>query len=249
MQFSYLGPLREKPARRYIYEDEISEIGAKGENAAYVLANSGNLIVDSFYINRNSSTIFVENKDARLNVAVETWMHEMGIKGFRYEKNNDLISIVMDSKSNSKVSMADVGFGVSQVFPVILEGLRIDSGDTLILEQPEIHLHPGLQMKIADYIISLALSGKGVIVETHSDHMINRMVRRIIEDETGELKNMIGIYFISSSDDGPIIERVQIDDKIGIKNWPSDFFDQAADEQEAILMAGIAKRKAAKVDR
>ncbi len=170
----------------------------------------------------------------------------MKIKDLRPETTNEIIYLNLNSSSADKtrVNIADVGFGVSQIFPIVLEGLRMPKGNTLLLEQPEIHLHPNLQMQMADYFISLALSNKKVIVETHSDHIINRLVRRIVEDEQFNLKELIGIYFIKPTENGSVYEEICIDDKRGIINWPIDFFDQTATEQEKILQAGLKKRKA-----
>ena len=143
----------------------------------------------------------------------------------------------------TQVGIADVGFGVSQIFPIVLEGLRMEEGASLLLEQPEIHLHPNLQMEMADYFIALALSQKQVIVETHSDHIVNRLVRRIVEDETHNLKDLIGIYFIKPSENGAVYEEINIDDTKGITNWPVDFFNQNASESMKIMQAGLKKRK------
>lgn len=88
-------------------------------------------------------------------------------------------------------NIVDVGFGVSQILPIITQGLNMQKEETFILEQPEIHLHPKMQMKMADFILSLALSEKNVIAETHSDHIINRLCRRIMENE--ELRNIVNI--------------------------------------------------------
>jgi predicted ATPase len=84
------------------------------------------------------------------------------------------------------------------------------------------------------------------MVETHSDHIINRLVRRIVEDDTGALKDLIGIYFISATDSGSVYEEVCIDENFGVTNWPVDFFDQTALEQEKILKAGLKKRQLAR---
>ena len=169
----------------------------------------------------------------------------MKIPNFEAEINNKIIYLNMEASTydETRVGIADVGFGVSQIFPIILEGLRMEKGATLMLEQPEIHLHPNLQMQMADYFISLALSGKQVLVETHSDHVINRLVRRIVEDETHNLQDLIGIYFIKPSENGSVYEEVKIDETKGIVNWPPDFFDQTANEQMKIMQAGLKKRK------
>jgi predicted ATPase len=246
--YTYLGPLREEPSRRYIYEDEIKEIGVKGENAAYIYSRDKDQSVPTHYFYDYKSNSFKQKQKMTLSTAVQEWLDLMNIKGFKSEVVNDIVYLNLNSSSASKtrVSIADVGFGVSQIFPILLEGLRMPQRNTLLLEQPEIHLHPNLQMQLSDYFIALALSGKKVMVETHSDHIINRLVRRIVEDETGELKKLIGIYFISATDTGSVYEEVCIDENFGVTNWPVDFFDQTALEQEKILKAGIKKRQLAR---
>lgn len=244
--YTYLGPLREEPSRRYIYEDETIEIGVKGENAAFIYLNEldENCKQTVFYDPKKDE--FIEYKqEFSLKEALNKWLTLMGIHNFQPEFINDIINLNLNSNTSkkTKVNIADVGFGVSQIFPILLEGLRMTPSSTLLLEQPEIHLHPDLQMKMADYFISLAKSNKNVVVETHSDHIINRLVRRIVEDDTGELKRLISIYFISNTDSGSIYEEINIDDKQGITNWPIGFFDQSANELENILKAALSKRQ------
>ena len=86
------------------------------------------------------------------------------------------------SKTREAVTIADVGFGVSQLLPILVLGIRSDESSLLLLEQPEIHLHPKLQANLADFLLTLAEQGRRLIVETHSDHFINRLRRRIAED-------------------------------------------------------------------
>lgn len=244
--FTYLGPLREEPARRYIYEDEIVEIGTKGENAAYIyLAEQNKYLRDHWYYDTAEDKFTKENYKPLRN-AVDEWLKIMGIANFDAESSSEIIRLLLDSScsDSTKVNIADVGFGVSQIFPIVLEGLRMDTAQTLLLEQPEIHLHPKLQMQLADYLISLALSKKRAIVETHSDHIINRLVRRIVEDEEHKLADLIAIYFVNQNEEGSYITAIQIDELCGIVNWPKGFFDQTAMEQQKIMQAGIKKRKA-----
>ncbi|MGF1522842.1 MAG: DUF3696 domain-containing protein [Leptolyngbyaceae cyanobacterium] len=246
--YSYIGPLREEPSRRYIYEDEITEIGVKGENAAYIYLTDQDRTVANHYFYDRESDSFRGIKKTTLAAAVQEWLDLMNIKGFKSEVVNEVVYLNLSSGSApaTRVSIADVGFGVSQIFPIILEGLRMPRRNTLLLEQPEIHLHPNLQMQLSDYFITLALSDKRVMVETHSDHIINRLVRRIVEDKTGMLQKLIGIYFVSSSDKGSIYEEVCIDETLGVTNWPVGFFDQAASEQEKIMRAGLKKRQSSR---
>lgn len=244
-QYTYIGPLREEPARRYIYENEVLEIGIKGQNAAYIYLTEQDLPIDCYY-RYNSNTDSLEMKvRTTLSEAVQDWLNVMNIHSLRPEATNEIIYLNLDSATSggTRVNIADVGFGVSQIFPIVLEGLRMPEGYTLILEQPEIHLHPKLQMQMADFFISLALSEKKVIVETHSDHVINRLVRRIVEDETAQLKDLVAIYFVKPTENGSICELVTIDETRGVINWPIDFFDQTATEQEKTMQAGLKKRK------
>lgn len=242
--FSYIGPLREEPARRYIYEDEVMEVGTKGENAPYILLAQRDAVVSDTVHFDYDENVFRRVERETLGAALDRWLKAMKVQGFQVESSKEMIHVSMKTNSSDRteVSIADVGFGVSQVFPILLEGLRMDRGATLFLEQPEIHLHPRLQMYLADYLIGLAISGKGAVVETHSDHLINRLVRRIVEDHDHNIANLIQIYFVRGGDDGSIIEDVRIDPLQGIVNWPDEFFDQAASELEATIRAGINKR-------
>lgn len=243
--YRYIGPLREEPSRRYIYEEEVLEVGLKGENAAYIcLAEYDNKIRDCHFYDSNTDAFYKCAEAVKLGEALTTWLEIMSIEGFIPTLSNEIVYLNLKSASSKKttVNIADVGFGISQILPILLEGLRMPKGNTLILEQPEIHLHPNLQMQMADYFISLALSQKRVIVETHSDHIVNRLVRRMVEDTNYNLNDLIRIYFIRPTPTGSEIEKVNIDPERGIVNWPSDFFDQTALEQQRTVQAGLNKR-------
>ena len=116
------------------------------------------------------------------------------------------------------------------------------------LKQPEIHLHPKLQANLADFFLRLAKSGKRILVETHSDHFINRLRRRIAEDPDDKLKEMVNILFVHSSKNGQssIVEQLKINSYGVVENWPPDFLPEGADESAAIFKAGLEKRKAKK---
>jgi predicted ATPase len=240
----YLGPLRGEPEREYIYRDEVLEIGNKGENAAYLFLTEKDKEIENHYFYNKRKDDFKQIDKITLEKALAKWFNIIGVKDFSGEVINKIIYLSLNANKSdeTKVGIADVGFGISQIFPIFLEGLRMEVGSTLMLEQPEIHLHPNLQMQLSDYFIALAKSGKRFLVETHSDHVVNRLVRRIVEDETGSLKDLIGIYFIKPSDEGSVYEEITIDERKGIVNWPKDFFDQAANEQLKIMQAGLKKR-------
>lgn len=227
-QINYIGPLRKEPARRYIYEDEVLSIGNKGENTAYIYAKEKNNKIDAYFYNEVKNTFDYDS--VKLSTALNRWLKTMNIIDFDNNQRNEIIRLNVKSNSGVKVDISDVGFGVSQILPILVEGLRMNEGQTLLLEQPEIHLHPKLQMQLTDFFIAMAKNNKNTIIETHSEHIINRLVRRCLEDD--EIRKMINIYFI---DENSNIELIKINKKIGIENWPKNFFDQAANEQKEIL--------------
>ena len=135
--------------------------------------------------------------------------------------------------------MKEVGYGVSQVLPIIVQGLLMKEG-ILIVEQPEIHLHPKLQSLLYDFLYSLTLTGKKVMVETHSSHFITRMRRRIAEDETNQMDDRINLTFIEEG----VFRNLELDDYGTVLNYyPADFIEQPAKELDAIIKAQIKKRR------
>ena len=226
----YIGPLRETPLRQYLLQDVYSDIGVKGENTAHYLGQFGN---------REFEIPLPESNDSiriSLEEAVSRWTSFLGV-GDIVVKSHSIPGSNLTQIMVGNQNLVDVGFGVSQVLPILVEGLTIEAGNTLILEQPEIHLHPKMQMDIADFLLKIARQGKNLIVETHSDHIINRMVRRALEDR--ELREMIGIYYIEKNKDGiSKLIQIQIDEDLGIDEAPPGFFDQYAAETESILRVG-----------
>lgn len=120
---------------------------------------------------------------------------------------------------------------------IFTEHLEGEKGDILLFEQPEAGLHPKLQFKLTDILLTYAQTGRRVVVETHSDHFINRIVRRYMEDE--KIRKYIKIYFI---DQGLYnmsnIEPVVIDEVEGVICENENFFYQFANETSKIIDAG-----------
>lgn len=235
-KIEYIGPLRETPLRQYFWQNIDSEIGVKGENTANYLGQFGDLLIKTpLPDNKNP-------KNVKLNDAVAQWADFLGIEKVSVCTSN-IPGVNVTQIMIGNQNIVDVGFGISQVLPILVEGLTMHQGSTLILEQPEIHLHPKMQMDIADFLIMLAQQGKHLIIETHSDHIINRIVRRAVENE--KLRDIIGIYFVAKDNSGESqLTRVRIDEDLGIDEAPQGFFDQYAAETEKILDAGYLNMRA-----
>ncbi len=236
----YIGPLREEPKRFYLFSDlNLLDIGLKGENTTQVLILTQNSQVDFMKLEKiNGEFRFSKKKKKSLINSLNEWLEIMNLPKIKPTQTMDLISKLMMNYSDSQpeespVAIPDVGFGLSQILPVLVEVLRMESGKSIILEQPEIHLHPRMQGDLADFILCNAQLKKKFIIETHSEHFIKRLCLRIAQFKDIDLSKLISIYFVVSNTKikGADIIDVQIDEFGRIKNWPIGFFDDNEDQQ------------------
>jgi predicted ATPase len=143
--------------------------------------------------------------------------------------------LVQTSAKLPAVKLTDVGFGVSQVLPVIVESFYVPRRSIVIFEQPEVHLHPRVQADLADlFVDAIRARENGVardcqfIIESHSEHFLRRLQRRIAEEELS--KEDAALYFVHTEGASASIEELEVDDYGNIKNWPNAFFgDEMAD--------------------
>ncbi|MDQ0776027.1 putative ATPase [Streptomyces aurantiacus] len=120
-----------------------------------------------------------------------------------------------------EIRPANTGFGVSYALPVIVAGLLTEPGDLLIVENPEAHLHPAGQSRLGRFLARVAGSGVQVVVETHSDHVLNGARLAVAQDRSLPAEDMVTHYF-----DHDRILPIDINDKGELSHWPSGFFDQ-----------------------
>jgi predicted ATPase len=246
--FRYIGPIREAPKRFYPFNDlRIIDIGINGENMPLVLAVEKETIVPKYYrcIYKKKSIEKYELRDKdKLIDSVNWWLSDFK-KLPPIHSINELSGIINQVKVDSlgiELDLTDVGFGVSQILPIIVECLRMAEGETIILEQPEIHLHPSLQSKLADFFICMAKSGKNLVVETHSEHFINRLCLRIAQEESNDTRNLINILFVSCDEENKssIAKPIEINKYGEIENWPVGFFDE--NDSRDLISATLKKR-------
>lgn len=230
----HISPLRYFPNRNYTITRAIRDMTPSGEDMLQILAQYGSNQIDFYFLNDDEKW---EKEKNTLFYATQKWSSYFETGDLNLSQNEEMIKLNVSGHN-----LIDVGVGVGQSMPIVIEGLFAPKESTLIIEQPEIHLHPKAQMNMADFLISLSLAKKNVIVETHSDHIINRLVRRIMKDKTGSLINDIQIYFIDKNSDNPI-EKISISPTKGIVNAPDDFFTQFASETMEIFKAGVENIK------
>ena len=144
--------------------------------------------------------------------------------------SGDVISIELkDLRNNTIVTPSDVGFGIGQVLPIILESL-ISKNKILCVEQPEIHLHPKLQAHLADLFIDSVNNNNQWIIETHSEALMLRIQRRIREGKIS--KEDVSVLYVDAGDHGAQITPLHLDnDGDFTVHWPNGFFEERLNEQ------------------
>jgi predicted ATPase len=145
------------------------------------------------------------------------------------------------------VRSTNMGFGVSYALPIIVQGLLTAKGGILIVENPEAHLHPAGQSAMGRFLALCAADGVQVIVETHSDHVLNGICLAALEDKHPLRREDVLIHsFLNEPQAGKQVLAIEIDKKGGFTQNPPGFFDQSAKDLQAILRARRPETQTAK---
>jgi predicted ATPase len=139
--------------------------------------------------------------------------------------------------SDDLVSVADVGFGVSQVLPVLVSLLAAEENQIVYLEQPEIHLHPRAQAALADVLIAAAKRGVIVIAETHSSILLKAIQTRIAKGDLPAEQTRLHWFTRDPNTGETRVDSTQLDDRGRYGNWPEDFSDVELEVEDQFLSA------------
>jgi predicted ATPase len=240
----YLGPLREHPKRQYTWGGaQPEDVGSRGERVVDALLAAR---AQNHKINLGRG-----KKHPSLEVYVAEWLRKLGlIYDFRVSEiaeGSNLYQVrVRRTANSSEVLLTDVGFGVSQILPVIVLLFYSPRGSVILLEQPEIHLHPAVQAGLADVILdAVRRQGVQVVLESHSEHLLQRLQRRIAE---GEMESsQVALYFSHFEGDRSHLTGLELDPFGNIKNWPPGFFGDPMAEVAAMSRAVSQRKRAEQV--
>lgn len=217
---AYIGPLRERPRRLYeVSGENPRDVGGRGQFAPEIL------------FRRRSATLIEE---------INRWVERFDF-GFRLQCRTLVEGafelVVQRSEDSPWVNLADTGFGLSQILPLIVQGFYGRSGSVVVAEQPEIHLNPRLQSVLADLFVAVAKRKVGVLVETHSEHLLLRL-RRLIADKVIPAKD-VAIYYVEREGDSSSVRPVPVAENGHIEpaSWPRGFFDESLREALALAAA------------
>ncbi len=242
----YVGPLRGYPKRSYIWSGEVPEsVGWRGERAVEALLAARNRKISSGFRHRGKT---FEEMVARWLLRMEL-IEEFRVQSIG-EHRKDYEVLVRTHRNRSEVNLTDVGFGISQVLPVIVQCFYVQAHAIVLFEQPEIHLHPRVQASLADLFveaIGAREAGKDrhlqLLVESHSEHFLRRLQRRIAEEELPPEK--VAIYFCEPGSAGSRIRELDVDLFGNIRNWPDNFFGDEIGDLAAMVQATKKRRMTA----
>ena len=222
---SYLGPLRRKPERDYPWnKTKPGDVGSDGRAAIDALLASALLKGEE----QNVVVGGVSKWLKRMKVAERLEVRQQG-RSNRYE--------LVIHRDGVVCNLRDVGIGVSQVLPVLVVAYFAPKGSTIILEEPEIHLHPLAQSVLAELFVEVSRQhGVQFIVETHSEHLFRRM-QTLIAKQTVTTDD-VALYFVEREGKAAKLRTLQIDEFGRVSNWPDGFFGDALGEtrEQARLM-------------
>ena len=222
--FRYLGPLRRKPERDYVWnKTSPGDIGSDGNKTMEALL---------------ASAFLRDTEQAKVLDGVSTWLKRMKLadriearqvgRSTRYE--------LVVSRDGVDANIRDVGIGISQVLPVLALAHFAPAGSTIILEEPEIHLHPLAQSVLAELFVETSRKRKvQFIVETHSEHLFRRMQTLIAQQKTNA--DDCAMYFVERAQKQARLRPLQVDEFGAVANWPEHFFGDSVGEARAQAQA------------
>lgn len=233
----YLGPLRIRPERHYLFRGDTAEhVGQTGENLADLL----------FKISQDRHGHLRNERLGKINDDLKLLGIKYELRLSRLQNENktpsNIFSLVLVDRQGVEANVRDVGFGISQVLPIVVQS-RLSEKQMLLIEQPEIHLHPAHQAELGDLFIRSALGEQRntFLLETHSEHLILRILRRIRETtEKGTPSDPdippirpedVSVLYVQPSKNGArVIEIPVTEDGDFARNWPGGFFSERVED-------------------
>jgi len=231
----YLGPVRRLAQRDYVWAGRMpAHIGDDGAKAIDALIASG---VE--YQTQKKKAQPITGQAVLFQQAIQ-WLSTMNLaEGLAVKQLGRSARFELQIINHGEASnLKDVGVGVSQVLPVIVAALFAQPGHIVIIEEPESHLHPLAQSQLAELFSHISRErGVQFIIETHSEHLLTRLQRRVAEQVITPEK--LAIYFVERDGTKAKINTLQLDEYGEISNWPENFFGDEMGDIAARTMAAM----------
>ena len=220
---TYITAEREGPREIYSLEDQHAGavVGPQGENAVSVLYRGRDEGIAEELIVGDTTPTLLHQVGARL----ASFFPGCAVDVQQVSNANAVTLGIRTSADTGFLRPIHCGFGITQVFPIVVAALAIPKGSILLIENPEVHLHPAGQALMGQFLSEVARSGVQVIVETHSDHVLNG-IRRAVKSELSPAENIV-VHFLKPRLEGSTqVLSPTLDGAGGIDVWPDGFFDQ-----------------------
>lgn len=253
----YIGPLR-APAKRFYFTDVDAAAALSEGDEDYVMhaLRTGRdcLVVD---LPPGRGTLVERN----LYEAIESWLHyfRTGRRVAAAPKRDEIVlrqtagvilqpAVLSPYAGGATHALADSGFGYSQSLPILIALLTASQGSTTLIEQPELHLHPSLQVRLSEFLVSMARAGRRIVVETHSEHIVNAL-RAAVAETRGtrlRLKEQCRVYYFEAAGSGPKVSDLSVQADGTMSEWPASFFGESTDLARRLVRAQLASSKRAR---
>lgn len=245
-RFHTLKALRAMPQRNYSWDGETpANVGVIGESTVAALLAA--------QLQQQNIQTHNDQPEHSFQELIKVWLQQLGIAAdfsiTQLAGSPKKYQVLLKNHSASyPVNLADLGFGVSQLLPVLVQAFYALPHSTLWLEQPETHLHPQVQADLADlFIAAVQAREQGqprhvqIVTESHSEHFINRLQRRIAE---GLISHQdVAIYYCSRVGTEAKIEALTVDTYGEIANWPEHLFGDEMSDIAARAMAAVRRKQ------
>ncbi|NYI42627.1 AAA family ATPase [Demequina lutea] len=231
----YLGPLRDEPRVVWTQWNEEARglpVGARGEFSAAVLSRRAQRAVR--YVSPQGVPVTTS-----LNDAVDSWLAHLQIGEAVATRSRGKLGVGVEVRVGGKLrDLTSVGVGVSQALPLIVAFLSVPDDSVFIVEQPELHLHPAVQARLADFMIT-SRPQLCVVIETHSESFLTRVRRRAAEGTLDPAR--VRVTFVEGSDEGARTRVLELSKSGDLSDWPRGFLSGADDDTGAILRENLRR--------
>ncbi|WP_435092157.1 AAA family ATPase [Clavibacter michiganensis] len=232
-RIQYLGPLRDEPRVLWNHWNELARglpVGTRGEYSAAVLSRAASRTIQYF-------APVGAIKEASLGEAVNEWLAYLDIGETVEARSHGKLGVGLDLRVEGHIrDLTSVGVGVSQALPLLVGLLTAPEESLFIIEQPELHLHPAVQSRLADFMLR-ARPDLALIVETHSEAFVTRIRRRSAEGTVNTAS--IDITFVETSPTGSRARVLALSEYGDLSEWPVGFLSSSEEDVRAIIDANI----------
>lgn len=226
---TYFTAERQGPRYEYALKaGDARDCGCRGEN-------TGNVMADNWRTKINGKRLLVKSDEESLfNVALDNWVDYIfpGVNVRVQPVGTQTYQVIIrDSYHNYPTQATNIGFGVSYALPILVGALLAKDNSWLVIENPEAHIHAKAQSNMGYFLGMMAASGLRVMIETHSEHVVNGIRRAAIV--SGRLKpEEVSIYFFKGKSESKLIT---VDEYGNLSDFPVDFFDQQRQDMLEII--------------